>query len=104
MDDQRVAVAVDAPVRALSPHEQLADPKDPLAEVGRIDALLAQALAQRLARPLVHGPHVVVARRDEQRALASAGRPGPTARAPRAPPRACVLANGALLTQHVECA
>jgi len=39
-----VEVPVDAPVRTLPPHKHLADAEGLLAEVGRVDALLAQAL------------------------------------------------------------
>jgi hypothetical protein len=74
MSGKRVEIAVDPAVRALSTNEHIPDPKSALAEVRRVHALLADPIAHRLARQLVHRAHVVIARGHEQRALAGARR------------------------------
>lgn len=56
---ERVKIAVDATVRALPPDERLPDREGPLAEVRRVDALLAKLFFDRLARKFVQRAHVI---------------------------------------------
>ncbi len=103
MRGKRVQVAIDAAVRTSPAHEHVPNRKDSLAEVHRVHALLAKLFFDRLARQVVHCFHVVIACRDEQRALAVPRRFGP--RTHERNTRLVVrhmLADGAPLTQHVE--